>query len=93
MATLERNNVRCRGATLPLLNRKFNFLIFVQRAEFIALDGGEMDENVFAAIIGVIKPKPLSALNHFTKPVILLDIFYFLHFGPFGKQGFNTETT
>lgn len=51
MATLERNNVRCRGATLPLLNRKFNFLIFVQRAEFIALDGGEMDENVFAAII------------------------------------------
>ena len=86
MATLERNNVRCRGATLPLLNRKFNFLIFVQRAEFIALDGGEMDENVFAA-------KPLSALNHFTKPVILLDIFYFLHFGPFGKQGFNTETT
>ncbi|OKW66286.1 hypothetical protein AWP73_12575 [Escherichia coli] len=29
----------------------------------------------------------------FPKPVILLDIFYFLHFGPFGKQGFNTETT
>lgn len=50
MATLERNNVRCRGATLPLLNRKFNFLIFVQRAEFIALDGGEMDENVFAVM-------------------------------------------
>nr|DAE04065.1 MAG TPA: hypothetical protein [Myoviridae sp. ctGBP5] len=24
---------------------------------------------------GEIKPNPLSALNHFTKPVILLDIF------------------
>ena len=90
MATLERNNVRCRGATLPLLNRKFNFLIFVQRAEFIALDGGEMDENVFAAIIRSDKAKTFICV---TKPVILLDIFYFLHFGPFGKQGFNTETT
>ncbi len=58
MATLERNNVRCRGATLPLLNRKFNFLIFVQRAEFIALDGGEIDENVCAALYGVNKIKP-----------------------------------
>lgn len=93
MATLERNNVRCRGATLPLLNRKFNFLIFVQRAEFIALDGGEWTKTSLLPSSGVIKPKPLSALNHFTKPVILLDIFYFLHFGPFGKQGFNTETT
>ncbi len=35
-----------------------------------------MDENVFAAIIRSDKAKPLSALNHFTKPVILLDIFY-----------------
>ncbi|WP_213091539.1 hypothetical protein, partial [Escherichia coli] len=32
-------------------------------------------------------------IRTFPKPVILLDIFYFLHFGPFGKQGFNTETT
>lgn len=63
MATLERNNVRCRGATLPLLNRKFNFLIFVQRAEFIALDGGEMDENVFAAIIRSDKAKTGDAAN------------------------------
>ena len=77
MATLERNNVRCRGATLPLLNRKFNFLIFVQRAEFIALDGGEMGTKTsLLPSSGVIKPKPLSALNHFTKPVILFDISY-----------------
>lgn len=65
MATLERNNVRCRGATLPLLNRKFNFLIFVQRAEFIALDGGEMDENVFSAIIRSDKAKTFICVKPF----------------------------
>jgi len=30
----------------------------------------------------VIKPKPLSELNHFTKPVILLDIDNSLFFEP-----------
>ncbi len=40
-----------------------------------------MDENVFAAIIRSDKAKTFICLNHFTKPVILLDIFYFLHFG------------
>ncbi len=53
-----------------------------------------MDENVFAAIIRSDKAKTFICVKpFFTKPVILLDIFYFLHFGPFGKQGFNTETT
>ncbi len=33
-----------------------------------------MDKHIFAAIFRRDETKPFSGLNHFTKPVILLDI-------------------
>lgn len=33
-----------------------------------------MDEDILATVVRSVKPKPFDSLNHFTKPVILLDI-------------------
>jgi len=49
-------------------------LAFIKRFVVITLDSREVYEYIFAAVVRGDEPKPLSALNHFTKPVILLDI-------------------
>ncbi|KII64534.1 hypothetical protein RF11_02186 [Thelohanellus kitauei] len=50
-----------RQAFLAIFNGEFDFLAFVQGLKTAALDSR-------------MKPKPFDSLNHFTKPVILLDI-------------------
>ncbi len=43
-----------------------NLLAFSRGLETIADDSGKMNENVFRAVGGVMKPKPLLSLNHLT---------------------------
>ena len=45
---------------------------FGQRLEAVALDRRVVDEQVLPVVIGVMKPKPLSSLNHLTVPVAIL---------------------
>ncbi len=33
--------------------------------------GALMDEEVGGAVLGVMKPKPFSSLNHFTVPLVM----------------------
>ena len=54
------------------------FLTFVQGFVAIVLDSREVYEHVFRAIVRSDEIKPLSALNHFTIPVILPDIVNYL---------------
>jgi hypothetical protein len=43
-----------------------HLLVFLERLEAIALDRGEMREQIPSS--GVMKPKPLASLNHLTVP-------------------------
>ncbi len=54
----------------------------------------KVDEDVLMLpSAGVMKPKPLSALNHLTKPVILFDIRYSFYEPLIGKLVCATEST
>ena len=44
---------------LALLNLHADPLVFLQLADARTLDGGDVDEDVLAAIVGAMKPKPL----------------------------------
>ncbi len=46
-----------------------DLLAFLQRLEAIAFNRREMREQVVAACVRVMKPKPLASLNHLTVPV------------------------
>ena len=48
-----------------------DLLAFGQRLEAVHVDRAEVREQVFAAFIGVMKPKPSESLNHFTMPVAI----------------------
>ena len=54
-------------------NLEFNSLSLVEGAIAVRLDGGEVDEDVLAALA----LKPLPALNHFTVPCSFTDVFLF----------------
>ena len=47
-------------------------LAFSQRAQPGALNGADVDENVLAAVLGAMNPKPLVVLNHLTVPVAIV---------------------
>jgi hypothetical protein len=50
-----------------------NALVFLQRLEAIRLNSREVSEQIFAAFVGVMKPKPFASLNHLTVPVAITD--------------------
>ena len=64
--------LRARGALADL---EFDLLVFFQGAEAGALDFGVVNEDVGGAASGAMKPKPFSALNHFTVPVAMVKPF------------------
>ncbi len=43
-------------------------LAFLDAAVAVRLDGGAVNDDVAGAVVRAMKPKPLSALNHFTVP-------------------------
>jgi hypothetical protein len=47
-----------------LLDGELNALTFFQGFETVGLDGGEVNEHVFAAVSREMKPKPFSALKN-----------------------------
>ncbi len=52
------------------LHVELHALVLLERAVALRLDGRVVDEDVRAAVLGgAMKPKPFSALNHFTMPV------------------------
>lgn len=55
---------------LWLLQKKL--LTFFQSFETFHIDGREVCEQIFAAFIRVMKPKPFASLNHFTIPVAIV---------------------
>ncbi len=59
---------------VPALLKTPAFLIFHSECpEFITLNGGENAQtHLLLPSLGVMKPKPFSGLNHFTKPVIFV---------------------
>ena len=67
---LELHDVLRRRAFLRLHDFELDALAFGQRLEPFSLDRGVMHEAVLAAVFGVMKPKPLASLNHFTVPVM-----------------------
>ncbi len=57
------------GPAVTLLGVIGHLRTLLQRAVTLAVDAGVMDKQVLLAVIGVMKPNPLSSLNHFTVPV------------------------
>jgi hypothetical protein len=60
------------GRTLAPLARYelvLDALTLVEGAEPRCLDRRDVDESIRSPLSGVMKPKPLVALNHFTVPV------------------------
>jgi hypothetical protein len=57
---------------LSLLDLELDFIAFVEVTKTRALNCREVDEDILAAALCSIKPKPLSALNHFTLPVAII---------------------
>lgn len=70
-------NVGCLQALRALLNAVLYGLAFFQRTESEALDCAVVSEDVGGASAGAMKPKPFSALNHFTVPVAMLFPYVF----------------
>ena len=60
----------CFLPLLPCVTSR-NFLSLFQRLETGHVDRRKMREQIFAAAVGVIKPKPFESLNHFTVPVAI----------------------
>jgi hypothetical protein len=58
---------------VPLVLHKIeaDLLALCERGHASALDCGDVDKNVVAAIIGAMKPKPLVELKNFTVPVFI----------------------
>jgi hypothetical protein len=49
-----------------LLHLELPTLALGQGLEALALDGRMVDEHIFAAVGGLMNPKPLASLNHLT---------------------------
>jgi len=56
---------------------ELDLLTFFESLEAVHLDCGKMREQIFAAVIRMIKPKPLESLNHLTVPVAIKASFYY----------------
>jgi hypothetical protein len=67
----DRTDVLRLRSLLPLDRFEFDLLVLIQRPVAGTRDRGEVDEHVHRPVIGAMKPKPLSALNHFTVPVAI----------------------
>jgi hypothetical protein len=64
---------RLSADDFPLLVGNYlvgNLVAFPPMTHTAALNGGDM-EHVLAAIVGLNKPKPFVALNHFTVPMAI----------------------
>jgi len=58
----------------PLVTSKETFWPSFSVREALTLDRGEVREEILAAVIGLMKPKPFASLNHLTVPVAMTSV-------------------
>ena len=60
-----------------MLDLELHVLVLLQAAEASGVGRGVVGDHVGGAVLGAMKPKPFSGLNHLTTPVVMTSTCFF----------------